>query len=411
MSCCWTYDASLEGAGRYLLYLTGLYGGGTLQKQAEKITPRKKNHMYKDFWEKKPCFLDKPPPHGGDCFEGIRDKTNGSVVGRICQGTQSKETLLFPEHRGNPADRLKFSKALVCLLDSSFVIFEPGVKHGHLAQTELLASINSYFIAFCSGRQEGCLCRSSKSLNIQLTLCCPFAHFDIDFFSKKIKTNPNYQSLMEDCGKSWSQKTPPHSSLLIIIFLWPVPSYCVYLRVKQASVACKLRLWSAHLVKERLVCAECQGDAMSKSDRCGGDGIQSSRWAAGADLPQNSRVIISAVISWLNIMGKKTSLYLFFGHVKCYVVNAASLCVCILNIRFMITSWNISASLKMSPLVPQDLLVSSFGSRLSWLLGARGILGGVPVPSLLCAVCVRRPPRTSTRNRTQRRDLVHILPC
>lgn len=51
----------------------------------------------------------------------------------------------------------------------------------------------------------------------------------------------------------------------------------MYLRVKQASAACKLRLWSAHLVREQLICAECQGDAMSKSDRCGGDGIQSSR--------------------------------------------------------------------------------------------------------------------------------------
>ena len=54
-------------------------------------------------------------------------------------------------------------------------------------------------------------------------------------------------------------------------------SYCVYLRVKQASAACKLKLWSAQLVKERLVCAECQSDAMSKSDRCGGDGLESIR--------------------------------------------------------------------------------------------------------------------------------------
>ncbi|KAA8592661.1 hypothetical protein FQN60_018116, partial [Etheostoma spectabile] len=61
-------------------------------------------------------------------------------------------------------------------------------------------------------------------------------------------------------------------------------SYCVYLRVKQASAACKLKLWSAQLVKERLVCAECQSDAMSKSDRCGGDGLESIRtfWAAAS---------------------------------------------------------------------------------------------------------------------------------
>ncbi|XP_010782510.1 somatomedin-B and thrombospondin type-1 domain-containing protein isoform X1 [Notothenia coriiceps] len=61
-------------------------------------------------------------------------------------------------------------------------------------------------------------------------------------------------------------------------------SYCVYLRVKQASAACKLKLWSAQLVRERLVCAECQSDAMSKSNRCGGDGLESTRtfWAAAS---------------------------------------------------------------------------------------------------------------------------------
>lgn len=61
-------------------------------------------------------------------------------------------------------------------------------------------------------------------------------------------------------------------------------SYCVYLRVKQASAACKLKLWSAHLVRERLVCAECQSDAMSKKDRCGGEGLDSTRtfWSAAS---------------------------------------------------------------------------------------------------------------------------------
>lgn len=59
----------------------------------------------------------------------------------------------------------------------------------------------------------------------------------------------------------------------------PFNSYCVYLRVKQASAACKLKLWSAHLVREQLVCAECQSDAMSKSDRCRGDGLENTRQA------------------------------------------------------------------------------------------------------------------------------------
>ncbi|MED6285131.1 hypothetical protein CHARACLAT_026182, partial [Characodon lateralis] len=60
--------------------------------------------------------------------------------------------------------------------------------------------------------------------------------------------------------------------------------YCVYLRVKQASAACKVKLWSAQLVRERLVCAECQGDAMTKSDRCAGDGLEDVRtfWTAAS---------------------------------------------------------------------------------------------------------------------------------
>ncbi|XP_017267620.1 somatomedin-B and thrombospondin type-1 domain-containing protein isoform X2 [Kryptolebias marmoratus] len=59
-------------------------------------------------------------------------------------------------------------------------------------------------------------------------------------------------------------------------------SYCVYLRVKRASAACRRKLWSTQLVKERLVCAECQSDAMSNSNRCAGDGLDNMRtfWTA-----------------------------------------------------------------------------------------------------------------------------------
>ncbi|XP_066545370.1 somatomedin-B and thrombospondin type-1 domain-containing protein isoform X2 [Amia ocellicauda] len=62
------------------------------------------------------------------------------------------------------------------------------------------------------------------------------------------------------------------------------PSYCVYLRVKQSSLACRLGLWSTQLVKERSVCAECQGDAMGSRGRCGGDGLEAKRtfWAAAS---------------------------------------------------------------------------------------------------------------------------------
>lgn len=87
------------------------------------------------------------------------------------------------------------------------------------------------------------------------------------------KNNPK----LSEAERSWKAVDPTrginaHHHFPLLVF-----SYCVYLRVKQASAACKLRLWSAHLVRERLICAECQSDAMSKSDRCGGDGMQSSR--------------------------------------------------------------------------------------------------------------------------------------
>lgn len=65
-------------------------------------------------------------------------------------------------------------------------------------------------------------------------------------------------------------------------------------------------------------------------------------------------------------------------------------------------------NLKRIPSSSQDLLVSRFSSRLPRLLGARGILGGLPVPPLLRALCVRRCVTTTTL-RTQRQDLAQLL--
>ncbi|XP_031583871.1 somatomedin-B and thrombospondin type-1 domain-containing protein isoform X2 [Oreochromis aureus] len=61
-------------------------------------------------------------------------------------------------------------------------------------------------------------------------------------------------------------------------------SYCVHLQVKQASAACRLKLWTARLMRETAVCVECQSDAMAKSDRCGGDGVRGTRtfWSAAS---------------------------------------------------------------------------------------------------------------------------------
>ncbi|XP_020670159.3 somatomedin-B and thrombospondin type-1 domain-containing protein isoform X1 [Pogona vitticeps] len=63
-----------------------------------------------------------------------------------------------------------------------------------------------------------------------------------------------------------------------------MPSYCIYFRLKQASVACHLHLWSRQLVRDRRVCVECQSGAMSSSKRCQGDGLRGSRtfWTAAS---------------------------------------------------------------------------------------------------------------------------------
>lgn len=97
----------------------------------------------------------------------------------------------------------------------------------------------------------------------------------------KKKNTENFGSVTRPCSRvsdffRWPLTLfPPFIPPPFVLF----NSYCVYLRVKQASAACKLKLWSAHLVRERLVCAECQSDAMSKKDRCGGEGLDSTRWA------------------------------------------------------------------------------------------------------------------------------------
>ncbi|MBN3311659.1 SBSPO protein, partial [Atractosteus spatula] len=62
------------------------------------------------------------------------------------------------------------------------------------------------------------------------------------------------------------------------------PSYCVYLRVKQASLPCRLGFWATQLVRERAVCVECQGDAMGSRGRCDGEGLEGTRtfWTAAS---------------------------------------------------------------------------------------------------------------------------------
>lgn len=62
------------------------------------------------------------------------------------------------------------------------------------------------------------------------------------------------------------------------------PSYCVNFRLKHMGGACHLQLWTSHLVRERLVCVECQVTAMGSGDRCVGDGLHNIRtfWTAAS---------------------------------------------------------------------------------------------------------------------------------
>ncbi|KAM4809909.1 somatomedin-B and thrombospondin type-1 domain-containing protein-like [Rhinophrynus dorsalis] len=65
------------------------------------------------------------------------------------------------------------------------------------------------------------------------------------------------------------------------------PSYCVYFRLMHVGQACRLQRWSRQLVREQLVCVECQTEAAADSSgRCQGEGVTGARtfWTA-ASLP------------------------------------------------------------------------------------------------------------------------------
>uniref|UniRef100_A0A3Q2SZ36 Si:dkey-178e17.3 n=1 Tax=Fundulus heteroclitus TaxID=8078 RepID=A0A3Q2SZ36_FUNHE len=104
-----------------------------------------------------------------------------------------------------------------------------------------------------------------------------FSQSDIYRFPSEKK---DYFCSFESCIKSGFLKRVSFPSRFVLCSC----SYCVYLRVKQASAACKLQWWSAQLIRERLVCTECQSDAMSKSDRCVGEGQEdiSAFWTAAS---------------------------------------------------------------------------------------------------------------------------------
>lgn len=125
-------------------------------------------------------------------------------------------------------------------------------------------------------------------LFIRLFFCCPgILNWRIRI-QRWVQRRKTWSSWLQNFGSStqssshvcnfWARQSHVDSWLSSFCTSLSLPSsYCVYLRVKQASTACKLKLWSAHLVRERLVCAECQSDAMSKSDRCAGDGLENTR--------------------------------------------------------------------------------------------------------------------------------------
>lgn len=156
-----------------------------------------------------------------------------------------------------------------------------------LNQWSNMASFAGWPLAFLQSKLAGCTSGAGKRREAFIEcknpsfvfICFPFAWFVVQI-QLKVQT-VRYWPVWA-VWSFWSQiHIFPLSSSVPLLCSY---SYCVYLRVKQASAACKLKLWSAHLVRERLVCVECQSDAMSKSDRCGGDGLQSSRWDTQSEL-------------------------------------------------------------------------------------------------------------------------------
>ncbi|OCU01895.1 somatomedin-B and thrombospondin type-1 domain-containing protein [Xenopus laevis] len=62
------------------------------------------------------------------------------------------------------------------------------------------------------------------------------------------------------------------------------PSYCVYFRLKHVGPGCQLQGWSRQLIREQLICVECQMEAAGSNGRCQGDGLAGVRtfWAAAS---------------------------------------------------------------------------------------------------------------------------------
>lgn len=76
-------------------------------------------------------------------------------------------------------------------------------------------------------------------------------------------------------------------------------SYCVNMRVKQVSSACKVKVWSAKLVRDRSICIECQSDAMATDSRCRGDGLQNVRYVSRACTSWHARD--EMCVTWLSL--------------------------------------------------------------------------------------------------------------
>lgn len=123
MMCCWIYDVSFDGAGRYLLYLEGaLRERRTLQSR---LIKKAKLICAKHSGKRSSMFFFNKPPHWGRCFEWVRDKTNSSVVRRTCQRTWRTKKMLFPECWGSPVDTAK-EQATATLTISNSVWFAFG---------------------------------------------------------------------------------------------------------------------------------------------------------------------------------------------------------------------------------------------------------------------------------------------
>ncbi|KAI4896375.1 hypothetical protein NFI96_033053, partial [Prochilodus magdalenae] len=157
-------------------------------------------------------------------------------------------------------------------------------------------------------------------------------------------------------------------------------SYCVYMRVKQVSAACRLKLWSTPLVRERSVCVECQGDAMAADSRCRGDGLQSisfgdSDLTVQEEMSFTTERHLTGTMVWLLLNEAGGTVHVSTPFSFRFIGDS--------RLGMDLTGHVIRLGVDLT-----NLLGSSVGARLLRVLDQRVLERELPLSCLLSAVCV-----------------------